>query len=151
MLDIGGGPVSLLLKTTGGGTLTVVDPCPFPRWVARRYREHGVDLIQATAEDYRPPHRYDEVWVYNVLQHVSDPEAVIATAREAGDRLRIFEWTGIPPDEMHPHVLEPEELGRWCGCEGQRAFGVNMAWGERPAWAWYAVYETSASAATISQ
>jgi hypothetical protein len=138
VVDIGGGPVSMLLKTVNGGRLTVADPCGYPKWVRDRYRAHDVNYAQMAAEDFAGV-GYDEAWIYNVLQHVRDPERVAAVAGRAARTARVFEWTGIPADDMHPHVLTPEALDEWFGCEGTRTFGVNQAWGEAGAWSWSAV------------
>ncbi len=115
VLDIGGGPVSLLLKSENGGRMDVIDPAPYPTWVWQRYKAHGVNLFQMRAEDFEPKFKYDECWIYNVLQHVDSPGQVIATAQEASDTLRIFEWVNVPGDKMHPHVLTIEALRGWLG------------------------------------
>ena len=51
VLDIGGGPVSMTLRRINAGTLTVADPCPWPPSVHRRYKNYGIEFIQARGED----------------------------------------------------------------------------------------------------
>lgn len=121
VLDLGGGPASLLLKTEGGGRMTVVDPCPYPAWVEARYMAKGIRLLTEEAEGYRRRYGHDEAWIYNVLQHVRDPQAVIQTALDMSDRLRIFEWIQVPTDELHGHFLTRENLEEWIGTRGQVA------------------------------
>ena len=125
VLDIGGGPVSMTLRCINAGILTVADPCPWPPSVHRRYKNYGIEFIQARGEDllgqhFRVPEAkgvYDEVWVYNVLQHVQDPAQVLTAAKTLGKVLRIFEWLWIPADKCHPHVLSPEGILNWLeGC-----------------------------------
>ncbi len=143
VLDLGGGPVSMLLKAYRPGHMTVVDPCKFPAWVMGRYGAAGVEYIRLPAEKFMTAETYDECWIYNVLQHVEDPVKVIATALTSAKILRIFEWVNIPGDEKHPHVLTSEDLRRWCGGEGQEATGINRKWGEtNNAAAWYGVFES---------
>lgn len=140
VLDLGGGPVSMLLKTVNGGALTVVDPCRYPHWVDLRYKVAGIHWLRMPAERFEAALQYDECWIYNVLQHVVDPERVISVARDSARVLRIFEWVGIPADELHPHRLDPKLLNEWCGTEGILEYGVNRAWGENwPAWSWSAI------------
>jgi hypothetical protein len=125
VLDLGGGPASMLLKTVDPGRLTVVDPCPYPPWVAARYTEAGIEYFQEPAETFvSTPTRgrnnvelydYDEVWIYNVLQHVEDPAACIATARRHAPTLRIFDWVNTPPSLGHPHTLTKASLDEWIG------------------------------------
>jgi hypothetical protein len=86
--------------------------------VLRRYDYYGIQFLRTAGEDLDQRFldsrtSFDEVWVYNVLQHVQDPEKVIdnAVARIAsGGVLRMFEWCYIPADKCHPHVLTPELL-----------------------------------------
>ncbi len=118
VVDLGGGPTSLLLKCVNLGTSIVVDPLPFPAWVMDRYSEARIYTAQIPAEDFREAAFRDEVWCYNVLQHVIDPEQVIETARAQARTLRIFEWLETPPSEGHPHTLHADELNEWIGSEG---------------------------------
>jgi len=139
VLDIGGGPVSILLKTVNA-VGTVVDPCPFPDWVTARYAEHDVRVVREPAEMFRE-RGFDECWIYNVLQHVENPGQVVGAAKEAAATVRVFEWTGIPADDLHPHVLTVERLAAWCDADGRAEFGVNRAWGEAsPAMSWAAAF-----------
>jgi hypothetical protein len=149
VLDIGGGPVSMLLKTVNGGDLVVVDPCPYPKWVQERYLAHRVECVREWAETFTCPDRhFDECWIYNVLQHVVDPSRVAEVALRSARLVRVFEWTNIPADQMHPHVLTDAALDGWFGSPGRPALGVNAAWGEKPATSWSLVALT-ASAPTM--
>lgn len=118
VLDIGGGPSSMLLKTINAGHRTVVDPCPYPDWVAARYEAEGIEYIRSAGESFISPARYDECWIYNVLQHVEDPTEVIAVARRNADRIRIFEWIDIPAHPGHPHELHKTMLDDLLSVEG---------------------------------
>jgi hypothetical protein len=125
VLDVGGGPVSMTLRCVNVRYPTVVDPCPWPASVAHRYVNYGVHFVRAVGEELDKQELaltyYDEVWLYNVLQHVQDPAKVVANAvarvAEGHGVLRIFEWVHIPTDACHPHVLTPEGILNWLkGC-----------------------------------
>ena len=117
--DIGGGPVSLLLKCRNGVEPLVIDPCSFPDWVYERYNAAGVGFLKMSAEYFLPVSpRFDEIWIYNVLQHVHVPETVLRQARERADVLRIFDWLDLPPHPGHPHELKRAELEEWLGATG---------------------------------
>lgn len=125
VIDLGGGPVSMLLKTVNGTDLTVVDPCPYPEWVAARYEHAGIHWVQRNAESFYGNRSgdpqtdiWDECWQYNVAQHVIDPEAVIAAAKRCAKVLRIFEWIETPTNVGHPHTLHADELNKWIGGDG---------------------------------
>lgn len=117
VVDLGGGPVSLLLKCVERGRSTVVDPGQYPSWVLERYQECGIEYRSERAEDFTDE-GYDEAWIYNVLQHVDDPELVIKNARSAAKTIRIFEWIDIKPYAGHPHMLTKGMLDDYLGYPG---------------------------------
>lgn len=117
VLDIGGGPCSLLLKCVNVEG-KVIDSLKFPSWVYQRYRATGIEYVVYPAEDLNE-RDYDEVWIYNMLQHVDNPKEVIIRARGAGKIIRIFEWIGTPANIGHPHTLTEEKLNYWLGGEGK--------------------------------
>lgn len=119
--DFGGGPASLLLKTVNAGERWVVDPCRFPEWVYDRYAQCGINFHRTGAEAWKHPDsndRLDEIWIYNVLQHVEDPERVVWNARSWAETVRLFEWIDIEPYDGHPHKLTAANLEEWLGDSG---------------------------------
>lgn len=117
VIDLGGGPVSLLLKGLNRGRSVVVDPIEWPSWVLQRYELAGIEFWRSRAEDISG-YSFDEAWIYNVLQHVDDPKKVISVARELAQIVRIFEWIDLEPYEGHPHRLEKPLLDEWLGSPG---------------------------------
>jgi hypothetical protein len=120
IVDIGGGPVSMLLKTINLKGGLVVDPLRFPDWVYARYAVKGIEWIQIRGEDFSAD-RFDEAWIYNCLQHTDDPERIIANAKRSSRVLRLFEWIDIPAYAGHPHMLTEASLTKWIGQRGQTA------------------------------
>ncbi len=120
VLDIGGGPCSLLLKCLNGNG-AVADPVlkTVPTWVKDRYFQSGIVSYPLKGEEIKTEYEYDEVWIYNVLQHVQDPKRIIKTARKISKLVRVFEWLGIADEVGHPHSLTQEDLNTWLGGEGQ--------------------------------
>lgn len=117
VLDIGGGPSSLLLKCVNLYG-KVIDPLRFPPWVYMRYDRVGIAWAVMGAENITES-GYDEVWIYNVLQHTENPQKVIGNARKAGKLIRIFEWIDTVSNEGHPHILTAAKLNEWLGGEGK--------------------------------
>ena len=120
ILDIGGGPCSMLLKTKNLEYGLVVDPIQYPHWTMLRYGEMNI------AYDVKPGEEvdktgFDEVWIYNCMQHAIDPAKIIENAKRAAPRLRIFEWVDIPAHDGHPHMLTEEALNSWIGQKGKVA------------------------------
>lgn len=117
VLDVGGGPASMLLKTHNAGRRKVIDPLDMPDWVTARYKNAGIEIEKIPAEEMRES-GWDEVWMYNVLQHVIDPEEILRRALAAGKVLRVFEFLDRPANEGHPHVLTKELMEKVLGTGG---------------------------------
>jgi hypothetical protein len=118
VLDIGGGPSSLLLKCENVYG-TVVDPCEYPSWVEERYKACDIEYVPIKGEDVNYKDEFDEVWVYNVLQHVEKPKKVIENALRAGKILRLFEWVNTGINKGHLHSFTKEQLEDWLGGKGK--------------------------------
>lgn len=120
VLDIGGGPVSLLLRCRNRGQSVVLDPAVWPQWVMDRYAAAGIRYIPVMAEAIEDlGAKFDEAWIYNTLQHVQDPEKVVAVALKHGRTVRIFEWLEIATDDKHLHYLTAEFMDRCLGTKGK--------------------------------
>lgn len=117
ILDIGAGPTSMLLKTINLKKGRVYDPIQFPQWTIDRYRTKNIDVVIDYGENIKE-NGWDEVWLYNCLQHTTDPRKIIENAKNAGSILRIFEWIDIPPHDGHPHMLTKDFLDQCIGQEG---------------------------------
>jgi len=137
VLDFGGGPCSLLLKCRNVRG-AVIDPLDFPEWVRMRYQLAEIEFFCETAEGFNGE-GFDEAWLYNVLQHVIEPEQVIRNAKKAAKLLRVFEWIDTPTNEGHPHALSErwlntildgegkvEQLAE-CSCYGRAYYGIFIA------------------------
>lgn len=117
ILDIGGGPSSMLLKRKGLGKGKVVDPIDYPDWTKQRYAMMDIDVQVGLGEDVTDT-GFDEVWIYNCMQHAVDPEKIINNAKKAAPILRLFEWIDIPAHDGHPHELTEKSLDSWIGQKG---------------------------------
>lgn len=106
VLDVGCGPVSLLLRSHNGKRKVGIDPLDYGEGVRQVYSAREVELLKMPAEEMRfADGTFDEVWMYNCLQHVYDPDMILQKIQKVGKRVRIFEWLDIPAHEGHPHEL----------------------------------------------
>jgi hypothetical protein len=117
ILDIGGGPSSMLLQTKNLKAGKVVDPIAYPKWTADRYKIKNIEVQVGPGEEIDEKD-WDEVWIYNCLQHAIDPEKIINLAKKSAKVLRFFEWIDIPAHDGHPHELTEANLDKWIGHKG---------------------------------
>lgn len=124
VLDIGGGPVSMTLRCVNASKLVVVDPCSWPDSVHRRYKNYGIELVQDYGEDYKGT-KFDEVWIYNVLRYVRDPQRVMKNALDHSHTLRVFDFLWVPISDLYIHTLDPTELLVWLDTPIIKYFNVT--------------------------
>lgn len=122
VLDVGCGPVSMLLKSKA--TLKIgIDPCIYPDWVNRRYVAAKIGVRKEPAESVVfDPGSFDIGLIYNCLQHVIDPEVILANMRIACKVIHVFEWVDNGISEGHLHNLTEDNLNYWLGGEGHVTF-----------------------------
>lgn len=119
ILDVGGGPVSLLLKCINLKKGVVIDPLSYPKWTIDRYKTAGIDFKALPGEEIPLDTVYDEVWAYNLLQHVIDPAEIVRRMRKVSKIIRVFDWLEIGVAKGHPHNLTEEKMNEWYGGEGK--------------------------------
>lgn len=125
VLDMGGGPVSLLLKCVNRGVTIVVDPMPIPYWCSERYASGFIEFINRKGEELgtlKSLPLFDEVWIYNVLQHTEDPAKIVKNIRKCSKIIRVFDWLEIS-GIGHPQHLTEEKMNEWFGGEGKVEIG----------------------------
>jgi hypothetical protein len=103
VVDIGGGPVSLLLKCINVSG-TVIDAGVYPKWVHERYKTANITHVVEAAENLAVI-GHDEAWVYNSLQHTVNPSIVLTNAKRAAKTVRIFQWINTIVSQDSPHIL----------------------------------------------
>jgi len=119
IIDIGGGPTSMLLKTINlAARSLVIDPLMYPMWTYDRYSTKGIDSMICRGEDIYEE-GFDEAWIYNCLQHTDDPDLIIKNALRAAKTIRLFEWVDIPPHDGHPQMITKKMLDDAIGSEGR--------------------------------
>jgi len=114
ILDVGCGPTSMLLRAKHGGKSVGVDPLPVSKKTKARYKDAKVRLFTVKGEDLFNPGNgtntlrgatFDEVWMYNCLQHCDQPAIILSRIALAGKVIRIFEWLNMGVAPGHPHNL----------------------------------------------
>lgn len=121
IIDIGGGPVSLLLKCVNF-TGVVFDPSSsYPRWVYDRYKSVGIDYIVEVGENLTAS-GFDEAWIIDSLQHTVNPELVLRNAKKAAKIVRIFEWINTVSSQISPHIITETFLDKILNTKGRTEY-----------------------------
>lgn len=131
IIDIGGGPSSLLFKCINRNVQSfVIEPMIMPDWVYRRYHLAGIKILSKKGEDaILDLPLFDECWIYNVLQHTQNPKKIIENAKSVSKLIRIFEWIDTPAHDGHPQTLKETELNEWLGGIGRVYDLSKEKWG----------------------
>jgi SAM-dependent methyltransferase len=104
ILDIGCGPTSMLLRAKHGPSVGV-DPLKVSNETQLKYAANNIEFKNVKAEDYVPNRHFDEVWIYNCLQHTDSPSKILQTAALSSEAVRIFEWINMGVCPGHPQNL----------------------------------------------
>ena len=100
----------------------------YPEWVIKRYHTLDILPLDIKGEEIATGMTivdkdlaFDEVWIYNVLEHCEDPKKVIDNAKKIGKIIRLFEWvdTGVGVNSGHIHSFTEQQLNEWLGGQGK--------------------------------
>ena len=72
-----------------------------------------ISLIARPFEEVNVPIKEDEAWLFNVMQHVIDPDLFIAKCKSAAKTIRFFEPVDYPTCAYHPHTFTQQDFERW--------------------------------------
>ena len=75
-----------------------------------------IKIYDTPAEDI--PSNYfevDEVWIFNLLQHVIDPDKLIENCKKWAKKIRFFEPVDQEISICHPHSPSKADFKRWFG------------------------------------
>lgn len=116
-------------NTFSSNKIVEIGPANFPALAYYRNNNVGSIIIEPLPSEYlkrfgipikTEPAEYceyeaDEVWLFNVLQHVLDPNLIVERAKKQAKVIRFFEPTNYGVDECHPHNLTMEMFNDWFG------------------------------------
>lgn len=91
-----------------GANSLIIEPMP-----SDFLRRFNLPVSTDMAED--AVYNADEVWLFNVLQHVRDPYAIVERAKKQAKVIRFFEPINYGIDDCHPWNLTMEMFRDWFG------------------------------------
>lgn len=129
VLDVGGGPVSILLRSNKGYSEfhdgfdegVVIDPVKITDHQRMRYEYFDIKFIQDKAENitnYYKEKYFDECFIYNCLQHVEDPIKILDGVTQVSKKIRIAEPIYVPTDKCHLHTFTEHYFANYFDKDG---------------------------------
>lgn len=105
ILESGGGCHPAISFCSGLKKAVNVEPLydKFPENIKENLNNLNIECVSKAFEDYKSRVKFDEVWIFNVLQHVRDPFMQIENAKKLGKIVRIFEPIDTAINNEHPH------------------------------------------------
>jgi len=119
VIEVGPADFPALAHCKNWGTAIIVEPMP-SEILENTCKEQNITLVTKPFEDCIPLdfgawEGTTEVWLFNVLQHVIDPNLFIGVAKTFADRIRFFEPIDQPITEYHPHSYSLKDFQSWFG------------------------------------
>lgn len=72
-----------------------------------RFVESGIEVISMPFEEIDFDDQiFDEIWLFNVLQHVIDPDDILKKSKKIAKLIRFFEPINCGTDVCHPHEFD---------------------------------------------
>jgi hypothetical protein len=102
------------IQFCSGGQGVVYEPLHFDS-LSNLAQAQKIVWYQRAFEDTPYPPKSDEVWIFNCLQHVRDPELVVTKAKRCAPVVRFFEPVDYPTCIYHPHTFTEDDFRRWFG------------------------------------
>lgn len=139
ILESGGGCYPSTYFCKGLKKVVNVEPLSdkFPENVKSRLNNANVECVSVGFEDYKGRSKFDEVWFFNVLQHVRDPYLQIENAKRIANVIRVFEPIDTAINNEHPHSFNIQffreqfpdaEVKMYHGGSVARFHGANCAY-----------------------
>ncbi len=110
VLEVGGGAYPSVFHVTGLSKAVSVEPNfdNFPENIKENFKNANVECSSIGFEDYKGKTKFDEVWFFNVLQHVRNPELQISNAKKIAKTIRVFEPLDTAINNEHPHTFSAD-------------------------------------------
>lgn len=119
VIEIGPADFPALNECVNGGLMMIVEPMPSDH-LKKICNEKGITLFTEPfefCENWGKPKDGGavEIWLFNVMQHIIDPDKFIDRAKNTADRIRFFEPIDQPITEYHPHTYALADYQKYFG------------------------------------
>jgi hypothetical protein len=113
ILEIGPAKIAALIYCNNYGPSFIVEPTKYED-TEHLYVDKPITFIRDTYEDCESP-VVDEIWLFNVLQHIVDPDSFIEKCKKSAKIIKFFEPINTPIEVHHPHSFTFDEYVKYFG------------------------------------
>lgn len=113
ILEIGPARIAALLYCNNYESAFIVEPTEYEDAI-QLYSDKPITFIRETYEDCESP-KVDEIWLFNVLQHIIDPDAFVEKCKKNCKVIKFFEPINTPIEIHHPHSFTFDDYIEYFG------------------------------------
>lgn len=122
IVEIGPADFPAVGYCSGNENCLIIEPLP-----SDYLKRFNIPISTEPAEDVE--YEADEVWLFNVLQHVFDPHKIVERAKRQAKVIRFFEPINYGVNDAHPWNLTMEMFKEWFGdCVKHYPAGQNVTY-----------------------
>lgn len=113
IIEIGPAKFAGLLYCENYSKSYIVEPTPYDD-IDTYYEGKNIEFVRELYEDCDSP-KVDEVWLFNLMQHVKNPDALIEKAKNHANVIRFFEPIDLPTNLEHPFTFSADDYRKYFG------------------------------------
>jgi hypothetical protein len=140
VVEIGPARIAGLLFCTNYSKSYIIEPTPY-EGIDYLYENKNIEIIKEKAESCNFPY-VDEVWIFNLMQHVQDPDKLIEICKKHSKIIKFFEPIDLPTNNEHPYSFSLEDYKNYFG-DCVKVYSFNGEIGFHQAKCAYGVYKTT--------
>lgn len=110
ILEIGPGVYACLLFCNNIKNCAIIESMEFPKNIQKIYKEKGIKIYQNPVENLNFKAEFDEVWVFNVMQHIWNPNVFIEKLKNCSNKILFFEPINTELNEEHVYSYTKEDF-----------------------------------------
>jgi UDP-glucose 6-dehydrogenase len=114
ILEIGPGVFAAFLYCNNTENSIIIEPLNFPENVKKVYENKNIKILNEAVEDIEIP-KVDEIWVFNVMQHIYNPGQFVAKLKKSARKILFFEPINTAIDDLHLHSYSFEDFQNYFG------------------------------------
>ena len=113
ILEIGPARIAALMYCNNYRPSFIVEPTRYED-TEHLYKDSPITFIREIYEDCESP-TVDEIWLFNVLQHIVDPDLFIEKCTKNAKVIKFFEPINTPIEIHHPHSFTFDDYVKYFG------------------------------------